>query len=137
MKAVIRNHAEHIATRAGQRHGTLYWDGTRLVERAEIKALCEELGRMFKPERVVLFGSYAYGQPSPHSDVDLMVITPLKRGERPVQRAHQMRQGLSAPFALDLLVRTPQFIAERLEERDMFIEHVMSRGLIMYEDEHA
>ena len=136
MQAATRNEAVDDA-RTGQRHGTLYWDGTRLVQRAAIKALCEELGRKFKPERIVLFGSYAYGAPTPHSDVDLMVIMPLKRGERPVQRAHQMRQGVDTPFALDLLVRTPQFIAERLEERDMFIEEVMARGQVMYESEHA
>ena len=136
MKAATRYETVDAA-RAGRRHETLYWDGTRLVQRTAIKALCEELGRKFKPERIVLFGSYAYGQPTPHSDVDLMVITPLKRGERPVQRAHQMRRGVDAPFALDLLVRTPQFIAERLEERDMFIEEVMAQGQVMYESQHS
>jgi len=125
------------STRASGARGGLYWDGVRLVPRRDIKSVCEELGRRFKPERTVLFGSYAYGQPTPHSDVDLLVITPLKRGERAGQRAACMRQELDAPFAMDLLVRTPQFIAERLAERDMFVEQVMSRGLVMYEGEHA
>jgi len=113
------------------------WDGTHLVERSAIQSFCSELARKFRPQCIVLFGSYAYGRPTPHSDVDLMVITPLRRGERPTGCAHRMRLGLDAPFALDLVVRTPDFIARRLAERDMFIEEVMSRGQILYEGQHA
>lgn len=47
-----------------------------------------------------------------------------------------MRQELDPTFALDLLVPAPRFIAECLAERDMFVEQVLSEGVVMYEGEH-
>ena len=60
-----------------------------------------------------------------------MVILPF-RGN-PVRKAGEIRARLDAPFPLDLVVRKPRFIAQRLRERDMFIELVMKRGVIMHE----
>jgi uncharacterized protein len=113
------------------------WDGRNLVRRDRIRAFCHAVARRFKPDKIVLFGSYAYGQPTPDSDVDLMVIMPLRRGLRPAEQAYRIRLAFDAPFALDLLVRTPAFVADRMRERDMFIEEVMTRGRVMYEDQHA
>ncbi len=39
-----------------------------------------------KPERIILFGSHAWGRPTEHSDVDLLVIAPHS-DRRPAQRA--------------------------------------------------
>lgn len=83
----------------------------------------------------MLFGSYAYGQPTADSDVDLLVILPFRGND--VAKAIQIRGSFDTPFPLDLLVRKPGFIARRLKERDMFIEHVMARGRVMYEGQHA
>jgi len=93
------------------------------------------VAREFHPEKIVLFGSYAYGRPTPDSDVDLLVILPFRGND--VNKAIQIRSRFDTPFPLDLLVRKPQFIAERLRERDMFIEHVMRKGCVLYEDQHA
>jgi len=38
-----------------------------------IDAVVQQVVQQFQPEQVILFGSYAYGQPQPHSDVDLLV----------------------------------------------------------------
>lgn len=92
------------------------------------------MAREFRPRKIVLFGSYAYGQPTPDSDVDLLVVLPF-RGNA-VAKAIQIRARFDTPFPLDLLARTPEFVTARLRERDMFIELVISQGLVMYESQH-
>jgi predicted nucleotidyltransferase len=103
----------------------------RTARLKQIQEYCKAVAREFRPERIVLFGSYAYGRPTPDSDVDLMVILPFRGNE--VAKACEIRSRFDTPFPMDLLVRKPRFIAERLRERDMFIELVMNRGVVMYE----
>jgi predicted nucleotidyltransferase len=103
--------------------------------RKQIRSYCEAVAREFRPQKIVLFGSYAYGQPTPDSDVDLLVVLPFRGND--VAKAIQIRSSFDAPFPMDLLVRKPAFIASRLKERDMFIELVMTQGHVMYESEHA
>lgn len=109
--------------------------GLGLISPEQIRAYCEAIAHQFRPHKIVLFGSYACGEPTPDSDIDLLVIMPY-RGNA-VAKARQIRANLDAPFPLDLLVRRPEFIAERLRERDMFIELVMTQGRVMYENQHA
>ena len=45
-----------------------------MVSREQIQAFVDQVVRRFRPARVILFGSYAYGDPTEDSDVDLMVI---------------------------------------------------------------
>ena len=101
----------------------------------QIQAYCDAVVRQFRPRKIVLFGSYAYGHPTSDSDVDLLVILPFRGNDR--AKAIQIRSQFDTPFPLDLLVRKPEFIADRLRERDMFIELVMSKGRVIYESEHA
>jgi predicted nucleotidyltransferase len=107
----------------------------RLIGSDRIQAYCDTVAREFRPQKIVLFGSYAWGEPTPDSDVDLLVILPFRGND--VAKAIQIRSRFDTPFPMDLLVRKPEFIAARLRERDMFIEHVMTRGRVMYEDQHA
>jgi len=106
--------------------------GARL---GQIRNYCAEVARVFHPEKIILFGSHAYGKPTPDSDVDLMVILPFPGNE--INKAAEIRAQFDAPFPLDLIVRKPRFIAERMRERDMFIELVMEKGVILYEGQHA
>ncbi len=108
---------------------------TGLIPRRHIRDYCAAVAGEFHPEKIILFGSYAYGQPGADSDVDLLVVLAFRGND--VHKAVQIRSRFDAPFPLDLLVRKPRFIAERLRERDMFIEHVMNQGVVMYEDQHA
>ncbi len=108
---------------------------TGLVPRLRIRRYCEALAREFNPEKIILFGSYAYGRPNADSDVDLLVVLGFRGND--LQKASQIRARFDAPFPLDLLVRKPGFISQRLRERDMFIEQVVNQGLVMYENQHA
>jgi len=71
----------------------------------QIRELVGRIAREFKPRRIILFGSHAYGKPTPDSDVDLLVIMPC-RG-RTLDKEFEIRQAIRAPFPLDVLVRTP------------------------------
>ena len=89
----------------------------------------------FHPQKIILFGSYAYGTPRPESDVDLLVIidTPL----REVEQALAIRQFIKPLFALDILVKRPSTIAQRLEWGDSFLHEVTGRGIVLYESPHS
>jgi predicted nucleotidyltransferase len=84
------------------------------------------------PERVILFGSYAYGTPSDHSDVDLLVI--LETHARPIDRYLAVSRLLRPrPFPLDILVKTPDEIRQGVEQGNAFIREIISQGRVLYE----
>src|SRR5579884_2995581 len=103
--------------------------------REEIAALAARIGRVFHPERVILFGSRAYGTPTPESDVDLMVV--MNSALPPDEQAQQIKETV-VPHAPSLLfqiqVRTPAEIRLGVKEHDFFIRNVM-RGITLYEGE--
>lgn len=102
-----------------------------MVNRQSIQAYANAIAREFHPERIVLFGSHANGTPDGGSDVDLLVIMPHKGKAR--DKAAEIRDRLSAPFALDLLVRSPGAIRERIAGEDWFIREIMEKGATLYE----
>jgi uncharacterized protein len=77
-----------------------------------IDEIARQIVEHFHPQKIILFGSYAYGAPRPESDVDLLVVmdTPL----RTIQQAQKIRQHLDPLFGLDLVVYTPENLAKRL-----------------------
>ena len=84
------------------------------------------------PEKIILFGSYAYGKPNPHSDVDLLVI--LKTKEPLKERSWMVsRLLLPRPFPVDILVKTPKEIEKALKSGDFFLEEIFTRGKVLYE----
>lgn len=104
------------------------------VSEAQIAQLCEQIVREFRPQKVILFGSYAYGQPSPDSDVDLLVVLPFDGSSR--EQAAKIRGQIDTPIALDLLVRTPEQISERLAMDDFFVREITEHGKVLYEADH-
>ncbi|MCC6575380.1 MAG: nucleotidyltransferase domain-containing protein [Planctomycetes bacterium] len=102
---------------------------------ADIKALAAEIAAKFHPEKIILFGSWAYGTPNEHSDVDILVVK-SHRG-RDIDTATKIRCALECNFALDLLVRSPSALRKRIEMGDPFIIEITSRGKILYEADYA
>ena len=83
------------------------------------------------PERIVLFGSYAYGTPTPDSDVDLLVVldTFAPPAERYIAVSRLLRP---RPFPVDILVKSPEEIRAAHEAGDPFIREIVSCGQILY-----
>jgi predicted nucleotidyltransferase len=102
-----------------------------MVKRQNIRTFVKRVVTLFHPQRVVLFGSYAYGRPTSDSDVDLLVVM-RHEGPAAVQAA-EIRKQVRAGFPMDLLVRSPQEIRRRLAMGDFFIREIMERGQPLYE----
>ena len=106
-----------------------------MVTRRQIKAYALAVAQQFKPQRIILFGSYAYGKPTPDSDVDLLVI--MRHNKRNPEQATEICMKVDPPFPLDLLVRTPERVAERIELGDFFMREIVSKGKVLYEAAHG
>lgn len=101
----------------------------------DIAALCRRIVEEFRPHKIILFGSYAYGTPTPSSDVDLLVMMPYDGSSG---RASTEVLGRSRPnFGIDILVRTPDEVDERLAMDDYFMREIVEKGKVMYEAAHA
>src|SRR5438067_13303221 len=95
-----------------------------------IRRFARQLAERFQPDKIILFGSYAYGTPHADSDVDILVIMPT-RNER--DQAFKIRCEVPTQFPMDLLVFKPQHVKWRLEERESFLTEIMTKGKILYE----
>lgn len=100
-----------------------------------IERIGEHIARDFRPERIILFGSYAYGEPGPDSDVDLLVVMPFEGKEW--RMAAEILNRVNPPFPVDLLARTPQQVQERVHLGDAFMAEILARGEVLYEADHG
>jgi uncharacterized protein len=106
-----------------------------MISFSQIQALSQQIAEKFAPEQIILFGSYAYGQPTEDSDVDLLVILPFEG--MPVEKAIEIRSAIKSPFPLDLLVRTTTQVQQRLAMGDFFMQDILQKGHILYETDYA
>jgi predicted nucleotidyltransferase len=95
-----------------------------------IRRYARAIADKFQPEKIILFGSFAYGTPHRDSDVDILVIMPAPHQGA---QASRIRMSLCAPFAMDLIVRTPHTMKWRLEEGDSFLKEIVAKGKVLYE----
>jgi predicted nucleotidyltransferase len=93
----------------------------------------ERIVSELKPEKIILFGSYAYGNPTPDSDVDLLVIMKTKAKE--IDRYVAVSNVLyPRQFPVDILVKTPKEIeAETRKKGNYFMREILNKGKVMYE----
>ena len=102
-----------------------------MVAMDQVKALSRDIAREFDPERIILFGSHAYGTPAEYSDVDLLVIMPFEG--TPFRKSLEMLKRLDPPFYVDLVIRSPHDAARRYREGDPLIREAVDRGKVLYE----
>ena len=106
-----------------------------MISRDEIQTFVDQVVRRFRPGKVILFGSYAWGHPTEDSDVDLMLIMP-HRGSG-ARTATQIRLACPRAFPIDLIVRTPGEVRRRIRMGDQFLRQVTSKGVVLHESRHA
>lgn len=96
-----------------------------------IQDVVNQIVSRFRPQKIILFGSYAYGIPRPESDVDLLVV--METDKRETQQAVEVLKSIEYNFGLDLIVITPGRLAQRLEMGDWFLKEITRRGIVVYE----
>lgn len=101
-----------------------------MIEMKQIETYAAQIGREFHPHKIILFGSYANNQAGPNSDVDLLIVMPFSG--KAWKKAVEIRTSISFPFAVDLILRTPEEIDRRLSSQDPFICHITRTGRVLY-----
>jgi predicted nucleotidyltransferase len=102
----------------------------RRIPEADIQQLANRIAELFRPFRIILFGSYARGAQRPESDVDLLVLMDTaEEGEESLR----IRQAVPCDFGLDLIVRTPEAFRQRLKLGDYFLREIAEQGKVLYE----
>lgn len=97
-----------------------------------ISQVVDKISRDFRPEKIVLFGSYAKGTPRYDSDIDLLVIqnSDLRRDERDKEIRRSLRD---IKFPLDIFVYTPEEVNQYFRLQGSFISAIFKEGRVIYE----
>ncbi|MDO8683918.1 MAG: nucleotidyltransferase domain-containing protein [Armatimonadota bacterium] len=102
-----------------------------MVSLDTIRELSSRIAREFNPEKIILFGSYAYGVVSEDSDVDLLVVLPFEgKGFR---KSLEILNKVDPHFPVDLIARRPDDTARRYAEGDPLIREALDKGSLLYE----
>lgn len=102
-----------------------------IIDRHYIEEICAKVVSEFSPKRIVLFGSYAYGAPTPDSDVDLLVMLPFEG--KSLWKSLEIPNRVDPHCPVDLLARRPDDVARRYDQGDPLIRDALDRGRIIYE----
>ena len=97
-----------------------------------LSEMVSKIVKHFHPDKVILFGSRAWGAPTGESDVDIMVVIDVDGS--PIRKAAEISRIARPRFLpLDIIVRTPGEIEHRIKIGDPFIKRIMNRGKVLYE----
>ena len=97
-----------------------------------IDLMVQRVVAQFHPERIVLFGSHGRGDAQPDSDVDLLVVLDQLEG-----RKHEAAVAIGVavgdiPLAKDIVVTTPEEIAERGDLVGTVLRPALQDGRTVY-----
>ena len=101
--------------------------------RNTIDRILDSLLKGYRPKKVILFGSYAYGEPTEDSDIDLLIVK--NTDKRPIDRWVEVKRILrdsSRTVPVSPLVYTEQEIEGRMAVKDFFIQEVLEKGEVLY-----
>ncbi|OGO45067.1 MAG: hypothetical protein A2W37_00870 [Chloroflexi bacterium RBG_16_63_12] len=101
-----------------------------------IQAIVDRIAEKFKPDKIILFGSYAYGDPKPWSDVDLLVVMDTPNGNL-AQMLAVSRSLSPHPFGLDIIVHPASVVTGAVAHGDFFLKEIVTRGRVLYEKRHG
>ena len=109
-------------------------NGMNFDRETQVQEVTRKIVNTFHPEKVILFGSWAWGQPGPDSDIDLLII---KESDKPRVERERELSGLLFPrrVPLDLFVYTPSELNKKIEEDgNLFLEDIVRNGIVLYAD---
>lgn len=97
-----------------------------------LPAAVARIAQALHPQKIILFGSYAYGNPTPDSDVDLLVV--VEPNGSTIDRYLVASASLyPRPFPVDILVKSPEEVEHALAGRDYFVSEIVTQGQVVYE----
>ena len=105
------------------------------ITRRTISSFARSVAKQFHPQKIILFGSYAYGKPTEDSDVDILVIMPFE-GRNP-DKATEIWMATKPKFPIDIMVRKPEELKKRLKMGDFFLRDIVEKGKVLYEATHT
>lgn len=110
----------------------------------DIQEIITEITEIFKLqgiERVILFGSHAYGKPTIDSDIDLIIVAPLDTSPSTYREKmdlylhyNQFIKGFRKIIPIDLIVYTRASYEKFIELNSMFSREITNRGITLYEN---
>jgi predicted nucleotidyltransferase len=116
-------------TRSAYAAPRFYW---LPITEEKIRQAAQKIADAVHPEKIILFGSYAYGSPNDDSDVDFFVV--MESDERVHKRMILLSEILRPrPFPVDIITRTRAELEERLEIGDCFFKEIVTKGKVLYE----
>lgn len=103
-----------------------------MIDEELIQQVTEQIVAHTRPEKIVLFGSWAWGEPDANSDLDLLIIhdSALRRDKRAREIS---RLFTSRTFPLDVLVYTPEEVEQCLKMKGSFVKYILDRGRVLYD----
>jgi predicted nucleotidyltransferase len=110
-------------------------DKRERIPQKAIDQVVEQIVEKFKPQKIILFGSYARGNPRPESDVDLLVV--MKTSQKASKKSLKIRRHLGVMFGLDLVVYTSKRLKERVDMGDWFLRDILKEGKVLYESSRS
>ena len=98
-----------------------------------IAEVVEKIKTEYQPEKIILYGSYAYGKPTADSDIDLFIVkdTDKRRVDRFVEVA-RLTSEWENRISISPMVYTPKEVTERLALGDDFVEEILNKGETLY-----
>lgn len=92
----------------------------------------DQLIKNYKPEKIILFGSRAWGEPDDESDVDLLIIKITNT--RRLNRREEALSNIERDVPVDVIILTPDEINYLVNEmRSEFIKEILQKGKVLYE----
>lgn len=98
-----------------------------------ISQVVDRIKEKYEPEKIILFGSYAYGKPTEDSDIDLFIVKDTDK--RRVDRYVEVKSLIYDPerrISISPIVYTPGEVEERLALGDQFVEEILTKGEVLY-----
>ncbi|MBM4166665.1 MAG: nucleotidyltransferase domain-containing protein [Ignavibacteria bacterium] len=110
-----------------------YFTKSGTISKRAIREIAKRIAENFDVEKILLFGSYAYGNPTEGSDVDFLVVMYHNKLNNRKQMFEICETLYPKPFPIDIIVRTPKDIETRIPQGDWFLKDAYTKGITLYE----
>ena len=102
-----------------------------MIRQKEIQDVVKRIAENYKPEKIYLFGSFAWGKPNKDSDVDFFIVKETKI--RKFNRQLRVRDIVNGDLPVDILVYNNKEIKERVSLGDFFVKKILNQGKLVYD----